>query len=301
MLSKLIFFLKRLHRISNNFDCLLNTTHRSNMLLNSSLTNEQALVVEINNNEKELIVSFTTYNKRIHDVHLVIESIAQQTVKPNRLILWLDEEEFTLETIPLILHRQIKRGLEVRFCPNYKSYKKLIPTLNLFPAANIITIDDDVLYPHDMIEILMSENKKYPKYIIGHRGHKIKFTPDKRILPYLHWDYDIRAGMAGYDIFLTGVGGVLYPPNSLSNIVLSSEVFMDLCLNADDVWFKAMSLLNDVQCKIVNDERDFFTRFLLIPNSQDIALQKTNLFDNDLQIKAVFNHYNLENKFFDNK
>ena len=40
-----------------------------------------------------VVVSMTTYGKRVRTVHLAIESIARGAVRPARLILWLDEPE----------------------------------------------------------------------------------------------------------------------------------------------------------------------------------------------------------------
>ena len=54
-------------------------------------------------NEPELIVSLTTYSKRIYQVHLVIETLMEQTLKPNRIVLWLDENEFTHDELPFHL------------------------------------------------------------------------------------------------------------------------------------------------------------------------------------------------------
>ena len=57
-----------------------------------------------NNNRKEkIIVSLTTYNKRINTVFLTIESIFEQTVKPDKIVLWLDKNEFSIDTIPSTL------------------------------------------------------------------------------------------------------------------------------------------------------------------------------------------------------
>lgn len=39
----------------------------------------------------ELIVSLTTYPARIEGIHYVIESLLMQSMKPNRVILWLAE------------------------------------------------------------------------------------------------------------------------------------------------------------------------------------------------------------------
>lgn len=44
--------------------------------------------------------------------------------------------------------------------------------------------------------------------------------------------------------FLTGGAGTLFPPHSLPNEVLNKEKNMELCPYADDVWFKAIAILN---------------------------------------------------------
>lgn len=268
---------------------------RSNQLLVDAITSTAPITAAVTCGSTELIVSLTSYDKRIHDVHLVIESIAQQTIKPNRLILWLDENEFTLNSIPLILHKQIARGLEVRFCPNYRSYKKLIPALKEFPKANIITIDDDILYPHDMVEILFREHTLCPNYIIGHRAHKMKFE-NGTLVPYSQWENESLDCTPSDLIFITTGGGTLFPAKCFVNEVFNSSVFMSICPDADDIWFKSMSLISNVKCKKVSDCRDFFSRFLLLQDSQDIALKHINLEGNDKQIKAVFEKYNLYRK-----
>lgn len=293
ILKRLKNLYQSLNALSTLSDIAVESKIKANQLLVDALSLSSPLISKRINEETELIVSLTTYSKRIHDVHLVIESIAQQTLKPNRLILWLDESEFTLETIPLILHKQVERGLEIRFCPNYRSYKKLIPTLKKFPDANIITIDDDVLYPHDMVELLYKEHQAFPDCIIGHRAHQMKFDSNGRILPYINWEHGTTNIKVDKNLFFTGIGGVFYPPNSLNEEVLNSTVFMNICPNADDVWFKAMALMKNVKCKKVSDERSFFNRFLLLQDSQDIALYNENIVENDFQINAVFEKYNL--------
>jgi len=274
---------------------------RSNHLLNLALTSSESITVPYDMERTELIISLTTYNKRIHDVHLVIESIAQQTIKPNRLILWLDKDEFTVESIPIILHKQIKRGLEVKFCPDYRSYKKLIPTLQQFPDADVITIDDDVLYPHDMVEALIKEHQRYPQCIIANRENQILFNKNGEIKPYGQWIRGTEDESVLNINVPVGVGGVLYPMGSLHSECLNIEGFMKLAPYADDIWFKAMSLLNNVKCKKVNDSRNFMERYLSIESAQDIALSIGNVVneENDGQIKSIFEHYKLFNKLVD--
>ena len=299
MIKKIVYLIRKYNdsiNTINNLDQLLEFKIKSNYLLATTGSSSELITQPKSEGETELIVSFTTYDKRIHDAHLVIESIAQQTIKPNRLILWLDEDEFTLETIPLILHKQIKRGLEIRFCPNYRSYKKLIPTLKLFPEANIITIDDDILYPDDMVEGLVREHSAHPNCIIGHRIHKITLDSDKKVVPYSKWTHEIESTQASMLNIAIGVGGVFYPKGSLNKECFNVDVFSKLAPNADDVWFKAMTTLNGFKAKKVDDGRYFWGRFIQIESGQDIALSVSNYIEhgNDSQIREVFDKYNIE-------
>ncbi|MEZ9628237.1 glycosyl transferase [Vibrio breoganii] len=263
--------------------------------LTSEVFESLSNLVEINKtNEPDLIVSLTTYDKRIHDVHLVIESIGKQSIKANRIILWLDESEFTKDSIPKALEMQVKRGLEICFCENYRSYKKLIPTLSLYPSADIITVDDDIIYPYDMIEIMRKEQLDNPDCVIANMTHKMSWENGK-ISPYKEWEFDSDDFDSGYDVFPVGAGGILYPSGVLSEVCTKVELFTKLAPEADDVWFKAMSIINNKKSKKIKDTRKFTSRFITISDSQDIGLYNHNLINsrNDKQISLVFEYLNI--------
>ncbi len=297
--------------IANNIIYFNEVQHLTNLMLN---TNKIGIDKLFSINNSKVIVSLTTYNKRIYDVYLAIESIMQQTVKPSKIILWLDENEFRPDNIPNSLILQQKRGLEIRFCANIKSYKKLIPTLKNYSNDIIITIDDDVIYPFDLVERLLKGYYTDPKCIYFTRGHKIRINENGLPLPYREWHIDaignqdqcpFAKDLRGYDMlsFPTGIGGILYPPNSLHHEVLNENVFMKICPNADDVWFKAMSLINGTYCRQVYIEKPFYEKFLVIQDGQDIALNITNYKNNgnDMQIKAVLQKYNINFNNYDLK
>ena len=56
--------------------------------------------------DKEVVISLTTYGKRLYSVSLTIESIMQGTMKPNRLILWL-QDDLKEEPLPYSLRLQM--------------------------------------------------------------------------------------------------------------------------------------------------------------------------------------------------
>lgn len=111
--------------------------------------------------DKEFIVSLTSWKKRIDIVHNAIESIMNQTVKPDKIVLNLSLDEFPSgnDELPENLTSLIENGLEIGWVKkNSRSFKKLIPTLDKYRDAIVMTIDDDIVYPNDFIE------KKIPLY-----------------------------------------------------------------------------------------------------------------------------------------
>ena len=57
--------------------------------------------------DKRLIVSLTSYGRRLYDVAYTVESIMRQTLKPNKIVLWIDESD--KDNIPIALRNQQAR------------------------------------------------------------------------------------------------------------------------------------------------------------------------------------------------
>jgi hypothetical protein len=240
----------------------------------------------------KLIVSLTTYPARWNIVYVTIESLMRQTIKPDSIVLWLSAEEAQYDNIPDNLKRLESRGLDIRFVDeNLKSYKKLIYSLDCYLGCNIITCDDDVLYPKDFISGLVKASMMNPGCIVAYRCTVMSKIDNKALTPYLTWP---NAGSPGpsLTLFPTGNGGILYPPGSLHSEVLNKKAFIDLCPLADDVWFKAMALINETKVVMVNDSS---IEFPTVNGTQDSALWHENVIKNrnDEQLKKVFDFYKL--------
>jgi hypothetical protein len=103
--------------------------------------------------DRKLIVSLTTYHKRLSTVNLTIETLMHQSVKPNAIILWISSHDLQGNKLPQKLLRLQRRGLRIEIVSeNINSYKKLIYALGQYKACDIITCDDDVFYPYRFIE-----------------------------------------------------------------------------------------------------------------------------------------------------
>ncbi len=248
--------------------------------------------IESNNN---IVVSLTSYGQRVELVHHTILSLLCQTVRPKKLILWLAESEFSLDSLPEKLTNLQQYGLEIAFCRDIRSYKKLIPTLERYPNSTIITFDDDVIYPVDHIEKLVATSTEYPNMVVCHLAHSITFAPAKggngeTLVPYNRWPKGVAHSLPSQTLFPVGVGGVLYPAECLDDNVLNETQFMTLCPHADDIWFKLMALKKGTLTKLV-DQPQLFKDYLHLPNTQKLSLWKINAKHNDTQLAAVLAAY----------
>lgn len=240
---------------------------------------------------KNVIVSLTTFPARINTVWLIIETLLRQTYYPGKIILWLDESQFeSINKLPKKLLEQQKRGLEIKFCDDLRSHKKYYYAMKNYPDAIVITVDDDTLYPEDMISNLMFTHAKYPNMICCNLAHFI-VVEDGKIAPYINW----KSGADGYDQpshYLVPIGceGVLYPPRCLNKNVFDKEQIKELCPLADDLWLKAMATLNNVKAVKCRATSITFVNLIVSKNN---ALNKVNVGQNmnDKQIANILNCY----------
>ncbi len=195
-----------------------------------------------NRNSETIVVSLTSYGRRVNDevVYYTLVSLLRQSVLPDRIILWLDENNWNETNLPTKLARLKKYGVEILFCRDIRSYTKLVPTLKLCPNDIIITVDDDVIYHPDLIESLLKVHYKYPNDIITRQARFPQIKNDK-FIPYNKWALKVDDKMTLDYIMPIGVSGVLYPPKSLDTEVFNEEIFKKLCPIADDIWFWIMA------------------------------------------------------------
>ena len=252
--------------------------------------------VSLKYGDSDVVISLTTYSKRINQVHIVVESLFRQTQQANRIILWLAKEEFSDDTIPLILKKQIDRGLEIKYCEDIKSYKKLLPVLSLTPYSTIITVDDDYIYPLNFVENLLKIHFRYPQSVCYYTGNRISFDSRGTLKPYVKWkEAKELESIPSLLNFSFGAGGVLYPPHTFGSEIFNIEYVKKNIPKADDVWFKAMSLLNNITYVRVPLQESFDDKFVLLEDAQDIALYHDNVEkgENDNQLSKVFEDYKL--------
>ncbi|MGI9558223.1 MAG: hypothetical protein ACR2NQ_00955 [Thermodesulfobacteriota bacterium] len=251
--------------------------------------------------EQKIVVSMTSIPPRLSLIHLAIESIMRQTVKPDRIVLWLSKEYkkpefggFDWQNLPASLTNLESRGLEITFTKDIGPFQKLIPSLKRFPDDIVITMDDDVFYDSDTID------KLYKAYLENgvdclycKRSRIFTMSSARSFAPYEGWQTSFSSADNDRGLFYESSGGGLYPPHIFDEEVFREDIFSSLTPNNDDIWVNAMVLRRGKTVFQV-ETRDAYrlrneSRFSLV--SKNVAQD-----ENAPQLKAVFDHYNLYGK-----
>ncbi len=243
--------------------------------------------------EKRLIVSLTTYPERMHKLDTVIYSILSQSLLPDKILVWLSHEEYPqgMDSVPHSIKKLAAYGVDILFCENIKSYKKLIPALDLYAHDIIVTADDDIFYPHNWLNKLYVSYLEFPKYIHAHRVNKITFNKCSQMNSYSDFIPSLQHNKSepSFLNFPTGAGGTLYPPNSLHNDVARKDIFTKLTPMADDIWFWAMAVLQGTKINVVKNNISEITDLNELEDAP--RLWNTNMYKNDEQMQSVLVHY----------
>jgi hypothetical protein len=137
--------------------------------------------------------------------------------------LTVTDEEFPDRKLPQTLQRQQRRGLDILWTPrNLRACTKFLPTRKRYPDAVIVTVDDDVIYPSWLLAGLLREHEVAPGTIVGHRGAWVKLAGPRELRSYVEF-LPASPETPSNRVLLTGVGGTLYPPGSLSEAVHDYE------------------------------------------------------------------------------
>ena len=245
------------------------------------------------NNTPRIIVTMTSFTKRLDTLYLCVKSLLNQKRKPDRVILYLGKDVAD-KIIPDSLRKLEKFGLEIKTgYDDIKPHKKYYYAMQEYPEDIIITVDDDVIYHRDLVSGLMEAHQYHPDAVICRRARKVLYDDEGHLLPYNSWPkIDNNEGPA-FDILPTGVGGVLYPPHCLHEDVFDKDTLTDICLKADDIWLKYMEVRKGT--KVV------FTKAKhgdpgIIPKTFSSGLYNENVNENqnDLYLKKMCERYHID-------
>ena len=259
--------------------------------------------LNIDERSEYLVASITSFPARIHTLHLTIESLLRQSVKLDKIVVYLEKDKFESIEIPFKLNNLKKKGVEIVFVKeNLRSHLKYFYAMQTYPDAIVMTFDDDIIYNPRVVETLMTTHRMYPSSVVGTRCTRILCDEKGVILKYMRWKIndETLSERPSFYCFPSGVGGVLYPPKALAQEAFCCSQIYALCPLADDIWLKTMELLNGTSA--VQTKRKF--KLVYIKNlqkgptlvSKNIA-QGDQETQNDVQLKNICRLYDLSRYF----
>jgi hypothetical protein len=219
----------------------------------------------------QLFISLTSYPKRFPTLHKTLQSLLDQRMRPDAVILWIAREDAGSLPEKVLDLRQF--GLTIKFCDNLRSFKKIIPVLMENADAFILIADDDVYYEPDWVSRFAEAFDVTSPTIVCTRAHRLKYKDGGVLAPYRDWESDVqdtRSEQPSRDLVPTGCGGVLYPPGSLPASATKLDDIAQYCATCDDTWLFFMAHHNGWATKRVGGKA-----FDLIswPNTQQESLK----------------------------
>lgn len=119
-------------------------------------------------NDTLIIVSMTSWTKRIGNCVAVINSLIDQTIMPDHIELNLSVSEFNNKEkdLPSDLMDLIERNdvISINWIDrNDGVFKKIIPTIQKYYGQTyyLLSVDDDWIYRNDYIELMVNYLEKY--------------------------------------------------------------------------------------------------------------------------------------------
>lgn len=229
---------------------------------------------------KKVIVSLTSFPARIGYVHLAIKSLLLQTYRPDRIILWLADNQFPDRKLPEELYELQKCGLEIRYCEydlfgHKKYYQSLIEQKE---NEIVVTYDDDIIYPPNSLKMLIKQHEKFPQSIICNRAQAYIKSADGEVINPGKWKTITSEGVRSPSFKLcpsTG-GGCLYPYNALYHDAIDKDRIIKYALKGDDLWIMFMALQQGTSFV---KTRKYHKTFTVVRESQSEQLAISNIIE----------------------
>lgn len=148
----------------------------------------------------------------------------------------------------------------------------------------MVTVDDDQIYSDDMVSTLFVEYLKFGQNnVYCHRAHLMRFNDSGVPMNYLDWKIQHYQDEPSFDLFATGVGGVLYPPNCMLITTSDLDEILGYSFSNDDIFLKKRENKMRLRVKVIRSGGG--RKSTSDSESEDSLWLSHNRRDNDKNIK----------------
>lgn len=275
-----------------------------------------------------IIVNITTINDKVDLCSATLWSFLNQSVKPDKVILWISIEGYMADLgIPIQPNfindlNKISNIFEVRYTDNIGPYRKIIPALREFNQdETLVYADDDVIYGkhwlRKMLERYEVGNKRHP---VAVRVRKIEKNFLGLVKSYLAYPIIAEEAELTDKYIITGIGGCVLNRRHIEEKYIFNDDFRTIAPMTDDLWISKILILSgshlltcpDALCDIceiqnnyaslssVNNKiGDYSNRYLKFLNRIKIKILShagIKVCANDLAKENIDNYF-LDNKY----
>nr|VFJ59792.1 MAG: hypothetical protein BECKFW1821A_GA0114235_109414 [Candidatus Kentron sp. FW] len=197
-----------------------------------------------------IVVSLTSIPSRIPHIENTLKTLLTQSLAPRRIELNIPEFSFR-EQRPYVIPDAIGRleGVTVLPCKDFGPATKLIPALLRHgPDQAIVAVDDDYLYPKNMLKNFHEGMKRYPNVVLANSGWIV--PPDCLDRPTTFWSdlwsipptpsLSTRLKTPKEVDIIQGYSGYLVCPGFFDkNAIQAHDTAPKALWFVDDVWISA--------------------------------------------------------------
>lgn len=241
--------------------------------------------------EFDAIISFATYGKRINSplIYRFLDSLVHQDCNIRHRIvanIWKRDYDEAPEKFKQYLRDNNIEVLTSDF--NWKPHLKYVMSMQKYKDVPVVTVDDDMVYRKDMLQLLHAEHKKNPGTIICGHAKRIDWDSEGNTNKYTSWPNFQDSSCPRDDILPVGVGGVLYPPEfcKLIDDCTTKKIMEMGVLDRDDFFLHHLAIMNSIWAKVVKTPYPYNRYFGVLVetpieelSSNETALWRDNLYN----------------------
>lgn len=232
-----------------------------------------------------IIVNFTTWPLRDMYVPKMLSIFCNQTLKYDKIILWLSKEEYPdVKKLPPYILKCVENKLisEIRMVKGNTGPHKRWEVFKYYNYAYNIFIDDDVIYPNTFVEELYKTSKKY-KTPTCYFARTVDFIGTNRkeiTFKNLSIKNELFSGLSCFPPFT-------FPIESFKYYKLR-DTYVFKC---DDSWINAWLKKKNIKIYAIHH---FEGTLNSIDNTQNVSIWKTyNMLKNENKVTyRIVNIYN---------
>lgn len=187
-----------------------------------------------------IVVSMTTTPIRLNTLHKTLPTILRQSFAPKAIYIsipYIHKRTGQPYIIPAWLKDE--KRITILRSHDYGPATKLLGLLeqmNLPKNTIIITLDDDVFYPRNLLLHLAYAAKRNPAVAVGISGADLDYNAQGEI------NTDSHMGLMQYDSgrdvkILQGYAGVAYRADFFARDIFDLQYAARECIDADDLYF----------------------------------------------------------------